>query len=315
MGFAWAVAVATPARAQERWEHTQVHMGVPVRIVAYGNERAMRRAADAAFARAAALDRKMSDYNPESELQRASRRAGPWVPISADLFAVLSRAVVIARRSDGAFDPTVGPLVVLWRDARRLGRMPGPAALDSARALVGWHMLHLDTTRSRLRLRRAGMRLDLGGIAKGYVVQQMLVELRRHGVRRALVEAGGDIAVGDAPPGRSGWHIATPGASAAVAARAARLTNRFVSTSGPTEQFVVIGGVRYSHVVDPRTGQALRSANLATVIADDGALADALSTALTVLEPAGRAKLLRHYPGVVASVQRPSRPPKLHRQE
>ena len=283
-------------------------MGVPVRIVAYGTEREARRAADAAFARAATLDRKMSDYNPESELRRATRRAGRWVPISADLVAVLARSVEVARRSDGAFDPTVGPVVLLWRDARRLGRLPDSAALESARTLVSWRMLHLDTTRSRIRLQRAGMRLDLGGIAKGYVVQQMLIELRRHGVRRALVEAGGDIAVGDAPPGRHGWHVATPGASAAVAARATRLVNRFVSTSGPTEQFVVIAGVRYSHVVDPRTGQALRSANLATVIADDGALADALSTALTVLEPAGRAKLLRHYPGVVASVQRPSRP-------
>ena len=302
VGFACTMAIATPVRAQERWEFTQIHMGVPVRIVAYGSEQEVRRAAMAAFARAADLDGKMSDYNPDSELRRATRHAGSWVPISGDLMAVLWRARSLARATGGTFDPTVGPVVRLWRDARRRATLPAGPVIDSARALVGWRHLQLDSSRSRLRLARGGMQLDLGGIAKGYIVQQMLAELQVARIRSALVEAGGDIAVGDAPPALAGWRIETPGANAAVSSRAARLTNACISTSGPTEQFVVIDGQRYSHVIDPRTGWALRSPDMATIVATDCATADALSTAMTILAPKERARVLRAHPGVIASV-------------
>jgi thiamine biosynthesis lipoprotein len=148
------------------------------------------------------------------------------------------------------------------------------------------------------------MELDLGGIAKGYVVQQAARVLRSLGVASALVEAGGDIVVTVAPPGESGWHIDVPWADSIVRAHASQLTNAEISTSGPTAQFVEIGGVRYSHVVDPRTGIGLTSRAQATVIATDGALADALSTALTILPAEARSALLARYPGVIASVRR-----------
>ena len=129
------------------------------------------------------------------------------------------------------------------------------------------------------------MRLDLGGIAKGYILQQALGAMVPLGVTQALVEAGGDIVVGDAPPGRDGWRIDVAGSDAVFAARAARLTNAALATSGPTAQFVEIDGVRYSHVVDPRTGMGLTNGVTARVIARDGATADALATALTVAGP------------------------------
>ena len=255
-------------------------MGLPVRIRLYSSsEEAAGTAVAAAFARIAALDQMMSDYRPDSEL----RRLGSWwSPVSRELFAVLERAIEIADATGGAFDPTVGPLVALWREARQSHRLPDASAIDTAKTLVGWRLVQLDAARPAVRLAREGARLDLGGIAKGYIIQQALQAMIPFGVTRALVEAGGDIVVGDAPPGRDGWSIDVTGSDAEFAARAARLTNAALATSGPTAQFVEIDGVRYSHVVDPRTGLGLTSQVTARVIAADGATADALATALTV---------------------------------
>ncbi len=298
------VAAVGRLGAQERREFTAVHLGVPVRIVLYApDDSAAQAAARAAFVRIAALEDKMSDYRPASEVRRLERRAGDWVRVSAELFAVLARAVEIADASGGAFDPTAGPLVALWRESRRTGRLPAPTALDSARARVGWRHLGLDSARRAVRLAVAGMRLDLGGIAKGYILEGARAELAAHGITQVLLEAGGDLVVGDAPPGKPGWHIEVPGADSAVAAQAGALANAAVATSGPTEQFAEIGGTRYSHVVDPRTGIALTDGILVTVIAPDGATADALATALTVLDARQRDALLARYPGVIISVR------------
>jgi thiamine biosynthesis lipoprotein len=281
-------------------------MGVAVRVVLYGgDEHAVHAAATAAFARIAALDQMMSDYRPDSELRRLEDRPGEWVPVSPELFTVMARAVDIARTTDGAFDPSIGPFVAHWREARRSRRLPDRAMLDSARSLVGWQRIGLDEARRAVRLAAPGMRLDLGGIAKGHILQDALRTIRAHGVTRALLEAGGDIVVGDAPPNRPGWRIEVPGADAAFAAQAARLTNSALATSGATMQFVEIDGVRYSHVVDPRTGLGVTNGLVAHVVAPDGATADALATALTVLGPESARGVIERFPGVVATLLRP----------
>lgn len=293
------------ADAQVRREFSELHMGVEVRIVLYApDDPRARSAARAAFARIAELEDIMSDYRPESEVRRLERRPAEWVPVSEELFHVLARGLQVAEATDGAFDPTVGPLVALWREARRRGRLPHARALDSARALVGWRHVSLDSAGRRVRLATAGMRLDLGGIAKGDIAQRALEAMRLHGVTSALVEAGGDIAVGDAPPGERGWRIDTPAADSLVRVRAAALVSAAIATSGPGSQFVEIAGRRYSHVVDPRTGLGLTSANQATVIAPEGALADALATALTVLDAEAGARVVSRYDDVWASVTR-----------
>ena len=276
-------------------------MGMEVRVVMYASsEGSARDAARAAFDRVAGLDAMMSDYRPESELRRLEV-AGRRATVSPELFHVLSVAVGIARATDGAFDPTAGALVRLWRDARRTRRVPDARSIDSARALVGWRALALDSAGPHATLTRPGTRLDLGGVAKGYIIAEALRTLRARGVTRAMVEAGGDIAVGDAPPGERGWRIVTPLADSAVAAVAGSLVNASIATSGSRAQFVEIGGVRYSHVVDPRSGMPLTSAVHATVISRDGALADALATALTVMSPPERERLMTTYrPYVVA---------------
>ena len=307
--FLTALLLAAPVAAQTSREFTEVHMGVPVRILLYAStETEARDAARAAFGRIAELDRSMSDYRSDSELRRLDAHAGQWVDVSAPLYDVLALAHRIAEASDGAFDPTVGPLVQLWREARKTKQLPSRAAIDSARTLVNWRFLSLHQS-GRVKLAKPGMRLDLGGIAKGYIVSAAMGVLADRGVTRALIEAGGDIVVGDAPPGKAGWKIDVPGADSIVAAKAAALVRAAISTSGPSEQFVEIGGLRYSHVVDPRSGNALTSPDHATVIAGDGATADALSTALTVLAPERRAALLARFSVTSASVYRRPREP------
>ena len=275
-------------------------MGLPVRIVLYApSEPSAVTAATDAYARIAALDAEMSDYRPDSALNSVSHRAPAMTPVPTDLLHVVTLALTVARQTDGAFDPTIAPIVALWRDARKTGRIPDASVIGRARALVGWQMVEIGLRPDAIRLPKAGMKLDLGGIAKGYILGAALRALERAGVRRALIEAGGDVVVGEAPPGRSGWMIELPAGTTVTpefAARASSLTNAALSTSGPSMQFVDIGGVRYSHVIDPRTGTPLTSPAAAHVIDRDPALADALATAATVLGPSGLAGLRAKFP-------------------
>jgi thiamine biosynthesis lipoprotein len=235
----------------------------------------------------------MSDYAPASELNGVCRQAGGApVAVSEDLFRVLARAQELAAATSGAFDVTCGPVVRLWRRARRTGELPDRARIAEALELVGRDKLRLDRKARSVALAKAGMQLDLGGIAKGYAADEALAMLGRFGVRSALVAAGGDIAAGDPPPGERGWRIsiapleARPSASGAVESVPSPqllLRNAAVSTSGDAEQFVEIGGVRYSHVVDPRTGVGVRGQSAVTVVAPDATTSDSLATAISVL--------------------------------
>lgn len=302
-----AAALGAGGQGPQPFESSQVHMGLPVRILLHApDERRAQSASAAAFARIAALDRMMSDYQPQSELRRLEAGGTAWTPVSPDLLEVLTTAVAIARVTDGAFDPTIGPLVSLWREARKTGKMPPAAARESARALVGWRHLEIDRARGAVRLAKEGMRVDLGGIAKGYILQQALRTLRQSGLGRALIDTGGDIIVGSGPPGLAGWRIDAADADAAFRERASQLTNAAIATSGDESQFVEIDGVRYSHIVDPRTGLGLTSQVTARVIARDGAIADALATALAVMGPEGVPIVQQKYPDVLISVTAPA---------
>lgn len=288
-----------------RFEFSQVHMGMPVRVVLFAVDRqAAADRARAAFERISALDAILSDYRPDSELNRLAASGGTLTPVSVDLFAVLTRALDVARASEGAFDPTVGPLTSLWREARRTGTAPTEAALREAKERVGWRLLTLGAEWRIVRLERPDMRLDLGGIAKGYILQEALAVLVARGSPQALLEAGGDIVVGDAPPGKPGWRIEVPGAGPAFVKRASALTRAALATSGSTAQFVVIDGVRYSHVIDPRTGKGVTHGLTTSVIAGDGATADALATAIVVLGASRAASVLSRYPDARASMYR-----------
>lgn len=290
LGLAGCQTPEPELSASNRFEFTEPQMGVPFRIVLYAPGReAAETAARAAFARIAELNAVMSDYDSDSELSRLSATAGSGraVPVSADLWRVLARAQELARRTDGAFDVTVGPAVILWRKARRDRTLPDPARLARARAAMGWRYLELDAKNRTARLLRPGMKLDLGGIAKGYAVDEALKVLAARGVHHALVSGGGDLAVSNPPPGRAGWRveIAPPVTSPELPEYWVSLRHAALATSGDVFQHVEIGGVRYSHIVDPRTGLGLTNRSQVTVVARDGLTADSLSTALSVLGP------------------------------
>ncbi|HET6567455.1 MAG TPA: FAD:protein FMN transferase [Rhodothermales bacterium] len=270
-------------------------MGVQARLVLYApDSSAAEAAARAAFARIGDLDSIMSNYRPASELSLLSTRAyGKAVHVSDDLFAVLRRAQLLASISGGTFDVTVGPYARLWREARQMGRLPDPDALARASKTVGWRKVRLDTRARSVELTAPGMQLDLGGIAKGYAADEALKTLRRHGVRSALVEMGGDIVVGDPPPGTEGWRIEIE--NAPVGEQVVQLANSAISSSGDTSQYVEIGGKRYSHILDPRTGIGLTNRVAVTVIAPDGLTSDGLSTTLSVLSSERGSALVRRY--------------------
>jgi thiamine biosynthesis lipoprotein len=275
----------------QRQEFEQVSMGVKVRLVVYADsEEHARTACKAAYDRVNELDEIMSDYSRVSELSRLCDQAGSGpVRVSDDLFRVLDYAQQVSRETDGAFDVTIGPLVKLWRQARKTAVLPSQAAIDEAKSRVGWQRMKLDRAAQTVELEKPGMKLDLGGIAKGYAGDEAIRVLREQGVPTALFEAGGDIVVSDPPPSAKGWHIELP------TGRTIDLANAAVSTSGDTAQYVDINGRRYSHVVDPHTGLGLSEHFIATVTAKHGITTDALSTAATIIGPARAEALCRHF--------------------
>lgn len=281
----------------ERFEFHETEMGVPFRIVLYtSSQKAAQDAATTAFQRVKQLNDIMTDYDSDSELSRLSLTAGQdqSVRVSPDLWTVLARAQELAERSQGAFDVTVGPYVNLWRFARSQGKLPDPARLAKARLAVGYDKMQLDPAHHTVKLLAPNMRLDLGGIAKGYAVDQALKCLTRLGVASALVSGGGDMAVSGPPPGKQGWRIELPplDATNAPPARFVVLSHAGISTSGDLFQRLEINGVRYSHIVDPRTGMGLTDHSLVTVIAPDDFTADGLTKVMSVLAPKAALKFM-----------------------
>lgn len=292
-----------------RYEFEKPEMGVPFRIVLYAPSQTQGEdAAKAAFARVEQLNNICSDYEYDSELSALSRTSGKGqaVKVSQELWHVLSRAQDLARESGGAFDITVGPFVSLWRKARREQKMPDSAKLEAARAAVGWEKLRLDRKKRTAELLVAGMRLDLGGIAKGYALDQALQVLRARKISKALVSGGGDLVVGDPPPGKRGWRVELPplDASNAPPAQFVELRNAALSTSGDLYQRLEIDGKRYSHIVDPRTGIGLTDHSLVTVIAPDGITADSLTKVGSILPPEQAMKFMEHRRGIAVRIVR-----------
>jgi thiamine biosynthesis lipoprotein len=185
--------------------------------------------------------------------------------------------------------------------------MPTSARLAEARRAVGYQRLTLHPKDRAAQLLAPGMRLDLGGIAMGYAVDDALGVLRKRGIARALIDASGDIGVGDPPPGKLGWLIEVAPVDEDGAPRTSvLLANAAVTTSGDALQNIEIGGKRYSHIVDPRTGLGLTDRTSVTVVARDCTTADSLATAISVLGPVAGLKLIADTPGTAAWIVRPA---------
>ncbi|MEI9896369.1 MAG: FAD:protein FMN transferase [Chthoniobacter sp.] len=307
--FSLIVLSSRAGEALQKFVYEKAEMGLPFRISMYAQDEATAKAAaDAAFERIAVLNSILSDYDSDSELSRLSQSSGQGkaVPVSSDLWRVLVRAQEYAARSDGAFDITVGPLVNLWRRARHKQELPSPELIAEMKARVGYKNLRLDPEHHTAELLVPEMRLDLGAIAKNYAVDEAVAVLEQHGITHALVGGSGDMTATDAPPDQPGWRIevAPLDVPGAPPPQVIYLKNRSIATSGDLFQRVEIGGKRYSHIVDPRTGIGLTDHSLVTVVAPDCMAANGLTTTISVLGPERGLKFVEETPGAAAHVVR-----------
>ncbi len=281
MGTAGALlaAAALTVTATGRVSLTRSAMGTTARIeIATPDTKAALAAAERAMDEIAAVESVLSDYRADSDVTRLRAAAGgPAIAVSPITLAALRASVAFADETRGAFDPTVAPIVRLWRDARRTGKAPSDAATRKIIIRVGWRSIELGDGRARLG--KKGMALDLGGIGKGFACDRALALLRDAGFPRAFVSLGGDFAVGDRPPDASGWRIQVEGGPVLP------LANCGISTSGASEQYVELGGRRYSHIIDPRSGRPVEGMGFVTVVAGNATASDALATALSVMGP------------------------------
>ena len=297
--FLFIFSLLATADAAERFAFERPLMGTRFSVVCYAENREIAdKSAEAAFAQAVAINQVASDYLPESELsQLTGKPIGTPIPLSPLLYELLEFSRRMAEVTDGAFDPTLGPLTKLWRQSRAKNCLPDPDTLAAARFVCGWRYFTLDPHTGTITLHREKMAFDLGGVAKGYAADLMLASLTAAGIRQAMITAGGDIRLGDAPPGLTGWRIALQTFDLAQHDEILILTNAAVSTSGDLHQAIAITGVRYSHILDPATGLGLTRRIAASVIADEAKFSDALATAACVLSQEASAALEK-MPGI-----------------
>lgn len=257
-------------------------------------------AASAAAAKADTLIELFSDYLDSSELNKLCAHAGEgkYIFVSEPLFDILQISQNAAALSSGSFDITLGPVIRLWRAARKSNRIPGKNAIREALKKTGYRYLHLDSIHSSVMPEKKGMQLDLGALGKGYVAAAALKVLKKYGYASAMVNAGGKIVTGDKPPGTDGWIIgvAVPGKEEILQSFLI-LSNNSVATSGDTYQHLDHGGKRYSHIIDPKTGFGILQSRNVTVIANEGVVSDWLATACSILTPKKAFALIAKFPG------------------
>ena len=280
-----ALPAARPmARPQGGWmQREQVAMGTAITVQLWADDRTRGAAAMAAvMAEMQRIDRCYSPHRDGSELSLVNAAAanGP-VRISDELFQLVARAQEFSRLTGGAFDITYASAGALY-DYRE-GRLPDDISLARAVQAIGWRHLQLDPMTPALHFTRPGVRIDLGGFAKGHAVDRCIALLLRHGIRHAIVSAGGDSRVLGDRRGRP-WTIAIrdPRCPEGVVALLP-LQDVAVSTSGDYERFFVRDGVRHHHLLDPRTGRSPLHVRSVTVVAPDGLTAEALGKAVFVL--------------------------------
>lgn len=274
--------------AQERkFLFTENKMGSPFNLLLVTDDSLKAvTLARACFALVDTLNGLFSDYDSTSELSRLNAKAGkePMI-VSSRLWNLLISSRQAWLQSKHAFDITIGPLSRLWRKARKAKIFPDSSEVSQRKALVGFQQLQLNPADHSVYLPQKGMLLDLGGIAKGYAAQEVVNYLTRKGITRVLADAGGDMVMSQPPPNTLGWTIGVnvPETTDDLLPKKLLLQNKAVATSGDAYQYIEHKGKKYSHIADPRTGYGISSQRNVTVIADNGALADWLATACSIL--------------------------------
>jgi thiamine biosynthesis lipoprotein len=251
---------------------------------------------DELFALASRLDASLTIYDPNSDVSRLNRSAGHGaIAVPPELTRILEASVAYSALTRGAFDVTVGPLVALWTRAGQTGVLPSARELAHARALVG--ASQIEVAGAQAALTHEGVSVDLGGIAKGWALDRMLPLLRERGIERALLDFGqSSVWALGAPPGAAGWRLLARGPDES-ALGVLTLVDQALSISGSLGQWSLIGGRRFGHVLDPRSGVALERRRQALVVAPDATLAEALSKGLLILGESEGIALVAAQPG------------------
>ncbi len=279
----------------QRFIFTQPKMGSPLNIIFFTNdETGAKAAADACFALADSLNDIFSDYLVNSEINRLSATAGKdtiFKP-SLPLMEILKQSKDAWRTSDHAFDITLGSISMIWRASRKDGKFPSKESILTAVKHSGAQ--HLIIQKNGVSINLEGIKLDLGGIAKGYVAQQLINLLQTKNIKMALVDAGGDIVCSGSPPNANGWKIGI-GTDSTQTQKQVSIFNKAIATSGDLYQFVEHNGKRYSHIIDPATGYGITKQRKVTVIANDGATADWLASACSILSHNKSKRLIKKY--------------------
>ncbi len=275
-------------------------MGTMFDIVAYhASGTDAQRAVGRAMDEIVRLDRVMSHYKIDSDLSRLNRDARRnAVTVDPSLYDVIVRSLDVSRRSEGAFDVTFAPLLDVWKRARAEGRRPSGAEIDAARTCVGyWHVEA--SPPNRIRFDADCIKIELGGIGKGYAVERAIEVLRSAGIANALVNAGGSsIAAIGAPPGREGWPVELAGSVSG--SRTLLLRNESLSTSQQNPSPTTLESAGTGDIVDPHGGVPVAGTTIVSVVAPGATVADALSTALLILPVDQAAAFLDQFDGVSA---------------
>jgi thiamine biosynthesis lipoprotein len=269
-------------------QKTETIMGTQVSITVVAKTGKEGEAAiDAAMAEVRRFDRMMSLYRNGSEITRVNLAAGKDpVTVSPEMIEMVEAARKISDLTDGAFDVTVGPLVVLWQMRLKEGRAPTEAEIERIRSRVGYRNIIVDKKASTLFLKKPGMIMDFGGCAKGYVADKVAELLTRRGIDNAIVALAGDIRVMGRRPDGSSWRIGVQHPrDAAKTLTVLELSDKYISTSGDYERYQIVHKKRYHHILDPRTGRPSAGTESVTVVGGQGTIGDPLATALFILGP------------------------------
>ena len=289
---------------REKYLFNDRQMGVEFRYTVYAKSKEQaQRAVTAANKRVSELNQIFSDYIVDSELWQLSESSGTnqSVKVSQEMWDILKKSMEFHKVSNGAFDITAGPYFYLWRIARVKKSLPSARSMTRAANKVGVDKIIFDDLQQKVTLTADNMRLDLGGIAKGYAADEALKVLLSHGVKYALVDASGDIAFTESPNGF--WPIYLADEEKTSASQMIELQQGAVATSGDTLQFVEIDGKRYSHIIDPKTGIGVTNRCRVTIVAQDCMTADALASTVTVLGPEKGLELIEKMDGVEVYIQ------------
>ena len=294
--FAVFVLVSITTHAQKsRFSFSEQKMGSPLNIIIYAQDSLIaNKQARACFQLIDSLNHIFSNYDSSSELTRINNNAGIAKNIASPLmWELIMQSKEAYIKSKGAYNIAMGPLTQLWRTARRLKQFPNQVQIKNKLLLCDFNKIQFNNQDHSIYLSAKGMQLDFGGIGKGYIAQKVVDYLKKEGVTASLVDAGGDIVFGDAPPDKKGWIVGVnqPEKTDDLLPEKLQLHNMSVATSGDVYQFIEHAGKKYSHIINPLTGYGVTSLRNVTVIANNGADADWLATACSIL-PINEAKRL-----------------------